>query len=221
MRNRLHGFMARWGIINAARFTAKRCDMCDPVTIGAIVSTVGSVYSGYQQNQAAKVEAKNAEASAKFQAEQAEADANTAKQEAEIRAEKVRKAAKMQVSQARAAAAASGMEVGEGTALEISKGIASESEYDAQMTIFGGKDTQRRGFQQAEGYRFAGESEAANIRRQGKAALTGSIMGAATDALGAWSSMKGASGAKAADSGNSYHNHVGPNAKGGGARRKY
>ncbi len=194
--------------------------MCDPVTIGAIVSATTTLYSGYQQNQAAKVEAKNAEASAKFQAEQAEADANTAKQAAEIRAEKVRKAAKMQVSQARAAAAASGMEVGEGTALEISKEIASGGEYDAQMTIFGGLDEQRRGFQQAEGYKFAGEAEADNIRRAGKAALTSSIMSAGTDAFGAWSSMKGASGAKGADTG-SYHNHVGPNAKGGGARRKY
>lgn len=120
----------------------------------ATVSAASSIHQGSQQN-----------AWHKYQASQADADAKAEKSAAEVHAEKIRKMARRQAGEATAALAASGVDVGEGTSLNINKEIYADAEEDALMTIFGGADRALRGRAEAAGHRIKGRQaqQAGNV----------------------------------------------------------
>lgn len=111
--------------------------------------TVLSAYSAYQQGEQQKEWSD-------YQAKQSEADAKADRSAAEVHAEMIRKMARRQAGEANAALAGSGVEVGEGTALNINKEIYANAEEDAVMTIFGGADRAARGNAEAAAHRVKG-----------------------------------------------------------------
>lgn len=141
--------------------------MCTGVEIAmlasAAVGTVGTIYSGMQQAEAADNQAQIAENNAAY-----EADAN--KQQAE----KIRRMAKAQRGEANAALAASGVKLGEGTALEVQKDITKRSEEDALSALLSGSRAIKSGNDQAD-----------MLRASGSSALTGSLISAGTSVLSA------------------------------------
>ena len=189
---------------------------------GALLSAGTAIYQGQQESKAANAQAKAAEAEGEFQRKQAEADARAEKDAAEIRADTIRKAGREQRAKARAAAAASGMDVGLGTAMDIQSEVTSGAEYDAQMSIFGGLDAFKRGNQAGQALQIRGQNEAIALKNEGAAAKQAGFISAASSVANAGMSAYGSKSAKdSASAANDYHNHVGANAKGGGARRKY
>ena len=146
----------------------------EAAAIVAIASTAVSagtaIYQGQQQKKAANMQADQAEAEGEFQRKQAEADAKTEKDAAELRAMQIRKAGKEQRAKTRAAAAASGMDVGFGTAVDLTTSVDEAAESDAQMSIFGGLDAFKKGRQAGESYGIRGQNEGIALRNEGKAA---------------------------------------------------
>lgn len=127
------------------------------------VGTVGTIYTGIQQAEAADNQAQIAENNAAY-----EADAN--KQQAE----KIRRMAKAQRGEANAALAKSGVKLGEGTALEVQKDITQKSEEDALSALLSGSRAIKSGDEQAD-----------MLRASGSAALTGSLISAGGGVLSA------------------------------------
>lgn len=133
----------------------------------AAVSTIGALQQGQQQKDYAN-----------YQAAQAKADAKAERDAAEIHADKIRKAARLQAGQARAAIAGSGVDVGEGTPVDINSSIYGNAEEDAWSTILTGKSKANQLNAQAEGFRISGKN-----------AQTASYFSAASSALSAGSQI--------------------------------
>lgn len=145
--------------------------MCTGVEIAmlasAAVGTVGTIYSGMQQAEAADNQAQIAENNAAY-------EADAAKQQAE----KIRRMAKAQRGEANAALAASGVKLGEGTALEVQKDITKRSEEDALSALLSGSRAIKSGDEQAD-----------MLRASGDAALVGSavsVLSTGANAYGNW-----------------------------------
>ncbi len=165
--------------------------MCTGTTIALYAamaaSTAVSAYSSYQQGESQKDWAD-------YQARQAEADAKAEKSAAEVQAEKIRKMARIQAGEASASLAGSGVDVGEGTALNINKDIYANAEEDAVMTIFGGADRAARGNAEAAGYRLKG----AQAQQAGYLNATSSLLSAAVSygQANGWKKSTNATGSK-------------------------
>ena len=143
--------------------------MCEAVTVAmTVASTLLGAYSQVQQGKSQKEWAN-------YQADQAEADARAERGAAEVQADKIRKMARRQQSEATAALAASGVDVGEGTAVHINREIYEGAEEDALTTIFGGVDREKRGYAQASADRSRG-SQAASA---GYLGATNTLLGGA------------------------------------------
>jgi hypothetical protein len=129
-----------------------------------------------------KQHAANGESSAlKYQADQATADADAERGAAQVQAIKIRKAGRAQQSQARAALAASGVDVGVGTANTINEQIMKNTEEDALTAILNGNYGAQRKLAQAQGYR----TEAENVKNTSKInTLTSALAGGAMVASG-------------------------------------
>ena len=146
--------------------------MCDPATIAmmtvasSVVSAGASIIGGMQQKEAADTQAQIAENSAAYEADAAKAHA-----------EKIRKAGLAQRGEAKAALAASGVKLGEGTALEVDKSIAKNAEQDALSAILSGDRALK-----------SGEDQASMLRASGNAAQTAGFIGAAGSVLSAGAS---------------------------------
>jgi len=97
---------------------------------------------------------------ANYQAAQADADADAVRAAGRVEAARIRKAGRQQASQANAALAASGVEVGEGTALRITSDITGDAEQDAMTTIFNGNNAGARYNAQAQADRISGSNAA-------------------------------------------------------------
>lgn len=123
-----------------------------------------------------------------YQAAQAQADANAEKSAAEVHAEKIRKMARIQSGEATASLAGSGVDVGEGTALNINKEIYANAEEDAVMTVFGGSDRAARGNAEAAGYRLKGSQ----AQQAGYLNATSSLLSAASYGAKGWKSSTNA-----------------------------
>ncbi len=136
--------------------------------VAMVAAAAVSAYSAYQQGE-------NQKEWNDYQAAQAQADANAEKSAAEVQAEKIRKLARIQAGEATASLAGSGVDVGEGTALNINKDIYGRAEEDAVMTIFGGSDRAARGNAEAAGYRLKGEQ----AQQAGYLNATSSLLSAA------------------------------------------
>lgn len=101
-----------------------------------------SAGSAIMQGQQAK---KTADVNAELQRREGEAD----KDAAVAQAEKIRKAQRYAIGSANAANAASGVAIGEGSALRINEQIYQDSESDAYSTILTGTRRQRTANDQA------------------------------------------------------------------------
>lgn len=124
--------------------------MCNPLAF-QIIGTAVSVMGQLKQGEAAQEQA-NAQAQQTLNDGAYKADA--AKQQAE----KIRKAGKAQQGEANAALAASGVKLGQGTALEVKKSIIQNSEEDALSAILSGNRAQSSAQQEAQLLGKAGEN---------------------------------------------------------------
>lgn len=107
---------------------------------------------------------------ADYQSDQAKADAVAERKASILEAEKIRKLAKKQRSEATAALAASGANVGEGTAVLIDQDIAARGEQDALMSIFNDSSSQLL-------------TESNVMKQRGKQAQTAGYLNAGSTAL--------------------------------------
>lgn len=133
----------------------------------AAVGAGAAIYQGQQQKQ-------TAETNAELTRRQAAADQDAAV----AQAEKIRRAGKAQQAEANAALAASGVSIGEGTAVRIGREIVTNTEKDAMQTILSGA---RRA--------ASGEAEAGMLRSQGSAASTAGYLNAGSSLLAGASSF--------------------------------
>jgi type II secretory pathway pseudopilin PulG len=137
--------------------------MCEPTTIvlaiSAVVGAVTAISAGQQQQKAANAQAQEALNQGAYRQD-----------EARQRAEKIRRAGLAQRGEAKAALAAGGVKLGEGTALEIDKTIATRSEEDALSAILTGKRAGSSARSESDLLKTAGENAANNS--YGKAAST-------------------------------------------------
>lgn len=147
------------------------------------VMAASAAYGAYSTVQSGKQQQLNAEA----QAEQAQLDANTEKSAAQVQAERIRKMARIQAGEANAALAASGVEVGEGTALNINREIYENAEEDAALTVFGGANRALRLNTDAANYKTAGQMARSNANAQAGATL----ISAAANGYSGWKTSAG------------------------------
>lgn len=140
--------------------------MCNPMVFMAISSAVSAI--GQMQQGEAQKEMYNAQAQETLNNAAYSADA------AKSQAEKIRKAGKAQQGEANAALAASGVKLGQGTALEVKKTIIQNSEEDALSAILSGKRVQS-----------SASREAAMLGKAGDNAVTNANFGAASTVLSA------------------------------------
>lgn len=138
-------------------------------------STVYSVYSTQQSG-------KQASLNAQSQAEQAKNDADTAASAAVVSADRIRRLARNQNSEANASLAASGVEVGAGTAVNINEEITSNAEQDATLTIFNGRNQASKLNTDAANYKLAGSQATSNANAQS----VGTVLSGAAQGASAW-----------------------------------
>lgn len=105
--------------------------MCEPTTILAATSAVLGVVGGVQQAQAAKAEGEYAQAVAEENAKIKELQAQQATQIGNIEEERQRRRVRAALATQRATFAASGVDMGSGTALEVLGDTAGMGEADA------------------------------------------------------------------------------------------
>lgn len=124
--------------------------------ISGVVGAAGAIQQGQAANEAAKFEAQQQEMQGKeeFAASQREAD-------------QARKEAELVQSRQQAVAASSGGGAADPTIVRLMTDTAQQGELNAQSSIYGGESRKRGLFDQAMGTRMTG-----------KAALTGSYLGA-------------------------------------------
>lgn len=141
------------------------------LAVGTGLSVLGQIQQGQQQS-----------AYYKAQAQQAEVNAAYARSDAQTQAEKIRRAGRRQVGETNAQLAASGVKLGEGTPLELTRETIQQSEQDAFAAILSGE----RGY-------TSSMTEANSMRTAGKNSVSNSILGSAgTIASGWYMGKKGA-----------------------------
>ncbi|MGH8381745.1 hypothetical protein [Pseudomonas sp.] len=147
-----------------------------------------TVYSVYSTQQAGK----QAQLNANAQSEQAQLDADAAASAATVQADRIRRLARSQASQANAALAASGVEVGEGTALNINEEIYANAEEDAALTIFNAQEAKKRGYVDSSNLALSGKQarSAANAQSIGTVLSSGAQAGMAWKASAAGNNGK-------------------------------
>ena len=145
-----------------------------------------TVYSVYSTQQSGKQSQLNSDA----QSEQAQNDADNAASSAVVQADRIRRLARNQASEANASLAASGVETGAGTAININEQIIGNGEEDAALTIFNGQNQKARGYADASNYTLAGNQARSNANSQS----IGTVLSAGAQAGMAWKAS--AAGAK-------------------------
>lgn len=149
-----------------------------------------TAYSAYSSIQSGKQASLNADA----QSDQAKLDADTAASAAVVQADRIRRLARNQNSEANAALAASGVEVGTGTALNINEEITKNAEEDAALTVFNGRNQASRLNTEASNYKLAGSQ----AKSAGYSQAIGSVLSSGAQAGMAWkASAKGGNGSVA------------------------
>ncbi|MNJ34153.1 hypothetical protein D3C77_288530 [compost metagenome] len=151
--------------------------------VALAASAAYSAYSSVQQGEQASL---NADA----QSDQAQIDADNAASAAKVQADRIRRLARSQAGEANAALAASGVEVGAGTALNINQEIYQNAEEDAVMTILNGENQKKRGYVDAQNMSIYGQQQRSAANSQ----AVGSVLSAGAQA-GMWkASAKGKNG---------------------------
>lgn len=146
-------------------------------TAAMVALAASAAYSAYSSVQ----QGKQAELNADAQSEQAQLDADNAASAARVQADRIRKMARIQAGEANAALAASGVEVGEGSALNINQEIYGNAEEDAVMTILNGENQRKRGYVDADNTALYGRQQRAAANSQ----AIGSVLSAGAQA-GMW-----------------------------------
>lgn len=149
--------------------------MCTGLEVLAIAGAGMQGFSMLQQG-------KQASAMANYEAKQAEANAAAERGAAAVRADKIRKMGRMQRSSARAALAASGANVGEGTALVIDQQIGRDAEEDALTEIMTGGRRADALNTQAELSRISGS----NARSASYLGAAGSVLAGGYQVASGW-----------------------------------
>jgi len=142
--------------------------------IGAGISAVGSIVSGYQQYQAGKSQAKYMEAQSRLNY----ANARNARQAAGVEEDRQRRLNRIRAGKTAAASAQSGALLS-GTALDVAQQNAEENEMDALLIRYNGELRARGFLNQASTDRY----NAATSRSNASQALTGGFIGAGTSLL--------------------------------------
>lgn len=137
-----------------------------------------TAYSVYTTQQSGKQAQLNADA----QSDQSKLDADTAASAAVVQADRIRRMARNQASEANAALAGSGVQVGEGTAININEEIIGNAEEDAALTIFNGRNQGARLNTDAANYTLAGQQARGNANSQS----IGTVLSAGAQAGMAW-----------------------------------
>lgn len=132
--------------------------------VGTGMSVLGSIQQGKAQQKAYEEQAQQTVNEAAYRAD-------AAKQQAE----KIRKAGAAQKGEARASLAASGVKIGEGTALEVDREITQNSEEDALSMMLS-----------AERATSAAQQEAKMLNKAGSNAMTSSVLGAGGTLAKGW-----------------------------------
>ncbi|MFY1029148.1 hypothetical protein [Pseudomonas asiatica] len=146
-------------------------------TAAMVALAASATYSAYSSIQQGKQAQLNADA----QSDQAQIDADNAASAARVQAERIRKMGRSQAGEARAALAGSGVDVGEGTALNINQEIYGNAEEDAVMTILNGENQRQRGYTDAANMSLYGKQQRAAANSQ----AVGSVLSAGSQ-LGMW-----------------------------------
>lgn len=146
--------------------------------VAAVAAVAGTAYSVYSSEQAGKQAKYNAEA----QSEQSQNDADNAASAATVQADRIRRLARNRASEANSALAASGVQVGEGTAVNINEEIIGNAEEDATMTILNGQRQQRQGYVDASNTTLAGAQAQSSYRGQ----AVGSALSGGAQAYSGW-----------------------------------
>lgn len=120
--------------------------------IAAAAAVAGTAYSVYSSQQAGK----QANLTADAQAEQSQLDADATASAATVQADRIRRLARNQAGEANSALAASGVSVGEGTAVNINEEIYGNAEEDAVMTELNGQSQKARGYVDSSNYKQSG-----------------------------------------------------------------
>lgn len=146
-------------------------------TVALVALAASTAYSAYNSVQQGKQAQLNADA----QSDQAQIDADNAASAAKVQADRIRKLARSQAGEANAALAASGVEVGAGTALNINQDIYQNAEEDAVMTILNGEQQRQRGYVDAQNISAYGKQQRSAANSQ----AIGSVLSAGAD-YGMW-----------------------------------
>ncbi|RMV69943.1 putative phage protein [Pseudomonas caricapapayae] len=141
-------------------------------------SIAATAFSAYSTVQSGKQASLNAEA----QSDQAQIDADGAASAAVVQADRIRRLARTQAGSANAALAASGVEVGAGTAININEEIIGNAEEDAALTIFNGENQKKRGYVDASNIALNGQQAQSSANSQ----AVGSVLSTAAQAGMAW-----------------------------------
>lgn len=150
--------------------------------VAAVAAVAGAGISAYSSIESGKQQKKMAE----DQAQIAVNDAEYKKDAARAQAEKIRKMGELQKSEARASLAASGVKIGEGTPLEITKNITTLAEEDALSALLGGKRAADSANTEAQMLMRAGKN--AQTNSQYRAGAT--VLSAAGTVASGWSKPK-------------------------------
>ena len=134
------------------------------------LTAVAGVAGTVMQGQAAK---KQANASAQIALNDAAYESDAYKQQAD----KIRRAGKAQIGETNASLASSGVKLGEGTPLELTKTIIQRSEEDAMTSIMQGGRATSSASAQAKMFGDAGKAAVTNSYVQ----AAGTVLGAAVD----------------------------------------
>lgn len=146
-----------------------------PAISAMVAATAVSAYATYSSGQQQK-------AMGEYQADQASADANAERAAARVRADRIRRIAAGQAGSANTALAASGVEVGEGTALRINEDIYRDAEEDAAMTIMNGNNSAARTMQGGVASRLMGNQAA----QAGNLSAASTLIGGAYNGYTGW-----------------------------------
>lgn len=145
----------------------------------AIAATVvGTGVSVYSQQKTAEAQQESANEQAKISIDQAAAEADARK----AQAEKIRKMGRMQKGEAKTALAASGVKLGEGSAVEVDKAIAQGSEEDALSALLTGDRIVKSADREAQSLVKAGN----NARSNANLASAGTVLSSAGSVASGW-----------------------------------
>jgi hypothetical protein len=150
------------------------------VAIGASVLGAGMSIMGQAQQASQQKKMYNA------QAQQVANQAAYRKDATKAQAEKIRRAGVAQRSQTQAALAASGVNINEGTALELQKDVIRNSEEDALMTLLSGERAQQSGDMEAGLLMQAGE----NASKNAKYGMASTVLSTAGSVASGWKTIK-------------------------------